>query len=56
MKMVTVVDGNKKQNGYFVVFVCVSRGNIFKRQFGNDNFKYESIFVYIHNYILCSTL
>ena len=30
----------------FVVFVCVSRGNIIERQFGNDTFKYESIFAY----------
>ena len=30
----------------FVIFVCVCGGNIFEREFGNDSFKYESIFAY----------
>ena len=30
----------------FVAFVCVSQGDIFERQFGNDNFEHESIFAY----------
>ena len=32
----------------FVVFVYVYRENIFERQFGNDNFKYESICIGYH--------
>ena len=37
----------KNKMDTFVVFVCVSPGNIFERQFGNDNFDYESMFAYI---------
>ena len=44
--MFTMVDGYKKQDGFVRCFVCVSRGNIFERQFGNNNLKYESIFAY----------
>ena len=39
--MVTIDDGYKKLNkmATFVLFVCVSRGNMNERQFANGNFQ-----------------
>ena len=39
MKIVTMIDGYKKRNGYFCWFLSVFLKKIFEKQFGNNNFK-----------------